>query len=78
MAVVAKPRDLRRRAIEEVAIPLPIPEMTPPEIKMYLVLIKIKTPRGVPAYILSKLDLACQEVIRSLFKRFWYSFKTHS
>ena len=28
---------VRRREIEAVAIPLPIPEMTPPEIKIYFI-----------------------------------------
>src|SRR3989338_6347960 len=34
MAVTLKPRDFKMRAIEEVATPLPIPEMTPPETKI--------------------------------------------
>src|SRR3990167_8498435 len=37
MAVTEKPRDFRRRDIEETAMPLPIPEITPPETKMYFV-----------------------------------------
>src|SRR3989344_9077323 len=37
IVVTLKPRDLRRRAIEEVAMPLPIPDMTPPDTKTTLV-----------------------------------------
>src|SRR3989304_8884563 len=44
MAVTLKPRDLRMRAIEEVATPLPIPEITPPETKITLVFITLKNP----------------------------------
>jgi hypothetical protein len=42
MAVTAKPRDFKRSAIEEVAIPLPIPDITPPDTNMYFVLIIYK------------------------------------
>jgi hypothetical protein len=34
--VILKPYDLRMKAIEEAVIPLPIPEITPPETKIYL------------------------------------------
>src|SRR3990167_1428618 len=43
IVVTLKPRDLRRRAIEEVAMPLPIPDMTPPDTKTTLVF-AIKNP----------------------------------
>src|SRR3990167_11001591 len=43
IAVTLKPRDFKRSAIEEVAIPLPIPEITPPETKTTLVF-TIKNP----------------------------------
>jgi len=44
MAVAEKPRDLRMRAIEDVATPFPIPEITPPETKMNFVFIKKISP----------------------------------
>src|SRR3989338_4263918 len=37
MGATRYPADLRREAIDAVVVPLPIPEMTPPEIKMYFV-----------------------------------------
>ena len=37
------PADLRRSAIEAEVIPLPMPDMTPPETKMYLTL---RSPSG--------------------------------
>lgn len=35
MGATLYPADLRRRAIEAEVIPFPMPEMTPPETKMY-------------------------------------------
>src|SRR3989344_3005975 len=46
IAVTLKPRDFRSRAIAEVATPFPIPEITPPETKMNLVLDIKKHPEG--------------------------------
>lgn len=45
MAVTLKPRDFKRSAIEEVAIPFPIPEMTPPETKIIFGLAIKKAPQ---------------------------------
>jgi hypothetical protein len=39
MGATLYPADLRRRAIEAVVRPFPIPEMTPPETNMYFVLL---------------------------------------
>ena len=60
--VTLRPRDFKSRAMEDVATPFPIPEITPPEIKITLVLIK-KHPLGVPAYILPEGNGGCQEAI---------------
>lgn len=38
MGTTLNPAALRRRAIEAVAIPLPIPDMTPPETKIYFII----------------------------------------
>jgi hypothetical protein len=34
--VILRPSDLSKKAIEAEVIPFPIPEITPPETKMYL------------------------------------------
>src|SRR3989344_6625590 len=46
IAVTLKPLDFKSRAIAEVATPFPIPEITPPETKMNLVLVIKKHPEG--------------------------------
>ncbi len=38
MGATLYPADFRRKAIEAAVVPFPMPEMTPPETKMYLVL----------------------------------------
>ena len=50
------PPDLRRRAIEATVVPFPIPDITPPETKIYLVctiyITKTKTPRQLGKNVL--------------------------
>ena len=38
MGATLYPADLSKRAIEAAVVPLPIPDITPPETKMYFVL----------------------------------------
>lgn len=66
MGATLYPADLRRRAIDAEVMPFPIPEMTPPETKMYFVLDLVLFVSGT--IYLSKSTSNSQQLINQFFE----------